>query len=232
MTQSRQAARPGRELPAEYREVADRLVRDQGWSYIHKGGGGHPVLRDPKGCGQTPVPTTPSDNRSFENWLRQLRALGADLAPAATSRTTHRRRRAAAANVAAHEEMLAALDAELSTQPHTPYRPRLVTDEQVTEFVARSTEESGVPLRVEDPTTLAQIATLMGAAREIGQALRRPAAAQARPAPKPQLVPSWQELEDVKELLAQGYHADRVATRTGLPREAFRHLVADDGYAR
>jgi len=86
------------------------------------------------------------------------------------------------------ERRLAALDAELASQPHTPYRPP-VDQQMVAEYVERTTG----------------------------------------PPPKPRPRPS-RELVSALQLLDQGYHVDRVATRTGLPVEALRSFVAKDGY--
>jgi len=72
---------PGNELPKEYREIAEHLVRNQGWRY-DKGAkrGGHPMLY-PADRSQNPlaVPTTPGDRRSFDNWRSQIRRRGGQL---------------------------------------------------------------------------------------------------------------------------------------------------------
>jgi len=101
-------------------------------------------------------------------------------------------------------------------EPHTPYRPTLVSQEQVAEFVERTTREQGVPLRVQDPATLQKVATLLSVPS-------------TRQTPAPSRSHNTQEARD---LLAQGYHISRVVARTGVDPEALRHLVADDGYAK
>lgn len=198
MAGPRQSAWPGREVPAQYRDLARTLVRDHGWFYDPKGRGRHPMLRDPKGVGQTSIPITPSDYRGYQNWLSQLRALGADLeAATGASSADQRRRRQAAAKVAAHERELAELEAELAKQP--PARP--VPDELVDRLdaaVARAND------KVAAPQTPARTSRLQDP----------------------------QQVQEAKELLAQGYHVDRVVARTGVAPEALRRFVADDGYAR
>lgn len=111
---------PGREVPQEFREVAQALVRDQGWTYVYSGFGRHPVMRDPQKRGQSTVPTSPSDHRAFRNWLGQLRALGADL-DLAKSASTDDRRAAAAKKVAAHRAELERLAEAMADQPHVPF---------------------------------------------------------------------------------------------------------------
>jgi hypothetical protein len=74
----KQTDRPGRELPKEYREVADELSSNQGWRYDSGAKrGGHPILFPPdRTQPQLSVPTTPSDRRSFDNWLADVRRRG------------------------------------------------------------------------------------------------------------------------------------------------------------
>lgn len=71
---------PGREIPKEYREVVEHLVRQQGWRY--RTGGRHSMLfpADPE---QRPmaVPGTPGDNRAFRNWLSDVRRRGGKWPP-------------------------------------------------------------------------------------------------------------------------------------------------------
>lgn len=69
---------PGKEIPKEYREVATDLVRSQGWRYdAGSSRGGHPMLF-PADKAQRPlaVPTSPSDHRSFRNWVSAVRQRG------------------------------------------------------------------------------------------------------------------------------------------------------------
>ncbi len=70
---------PGRELAqANFREVAQELVNNQGWRYdVGRKRGGHPTLY-PVDPAQAPlsVPTTPSDHRAFRNWLSDVRRRG------------------------------------------------------------------------------------------------------------------------------------------------------------
>jgi predicted RNA binding protein YcfA (HicA-like mRNA interferase family) len=70
---------PGRELPKLYRDVANELVRNQGWRYSRQHGN-HPVLY-PADRSASPVivPTTPGDQktgRGFKNWIGQIRQRG------------------------------------------------------------------------------------------------------------------------------------------------------------
>jgi hypothetical protein len=76
---------PGRELPKEYREIAVDLVRNQGWRYRY--GKGHPTLY-PADKTQVPliVPTTPSDNRSFKNFVADVRRRGGIWPPKGSGR--------------------------------------------------------------------------------------------------------------------------------------------------
>lgn len=69
--------RPGREIPKEYREVITELVSNQGWRYRYRKGGRHPMLY-PADRSKSPmtVPTTPSEQRSFANFLAEVRRAG------------------------------------------------------------------------------------------------------------------------------------------------------------
>jgi hypothetical protein len=69
---------PGREIPKDFREVATELVRNQGWRYDNGSSrGGHPMLF-PADRSQRPmaVPTSPSDQRGFRNWISEVRRRG------------------------------------------------------------------------------------------------------------------------------------------------------------
>lgn len=70
---------PGPEIGDEYlRGLAQKLVREQGWQYIYRGG--HPILRAPdKAHGQLPFASTASDWRARLNTVAQLKRMGARL---------------------------------------------------------------------------------------------------------------------------------------------------------
>jgi hypothetical protein len=74
--------RPGREVPKDYREVITHLIDDQGWNYQKPRGGGYPQLR-PADPAQPPikVPRTPSAQRTFSNWLADIRRKGGHWPP-------------------------------------------------------------------------------------------------------------------------------------------------------
>jgi hypothetical protein len=69
---------PGRELAKEWREIADRLVREQGWRYEH--GRKHATLY-PADKSRRPIvfSVTPSDHRAFKNWIALIRRSGGDI---------------------------------------------------------------------------------------------------------------------------------------------------------
>jgi hypothetical protein len=74
--ESEKMDRPGRELPKEFRAVADELVDNQGWGYSRQHGR-HPVLYPAdKAMAPITVPTTPGENRAFKNWVAQVRRAG------------------------------------------------------------------------------------------------------------------------------------------------------------
>lgn len=76
------AERPGREIPKEYREVVTYLIDSQGWAYRKACGGGYPRLV-PADRAQPPskVPKTPSSNRTYGNWLAEIRRKGGQWPP-------------------------------------------------------------------------------------------------------------------------------------------------------
>lgn len=128
----------------------------------------------------------------------------------ARGRQTDGRWKASQEELAEHERKLAALEARLAGQPHVPYRPS-VDQEAVTALVERSTAESGVPLKVEDPEAIDKVATLLNV--------------------KPLHRISAEQMAEAVSQLVQGYHVDRVAARTGVPVNRLSHLVGPDGYA-
>jgi hypothetical protein len=67
--------RPGKELPKEWRAVAQELVDNQGWRYRHTGK--HAVLYPAdKAQPVLGMPTTPSENRGFRNFVSDARRRG------------------------------------------------------------------------------------------------------------------------------------------------------------
>jgi len=73
---------PGDEIPKDYRKVAKYLVDSEGWSYKKPKGGGYPKLI-PADSGQAPikVPKTPSSQRTYNNWLAEIRRKGGHWPP-------------------------------------------------------------------------------------------------------------------------------------------------------
>lgn len=72
---------PGGELPKDYREIVEHLVRSQGWRYDNGSKrGGHPMLY-PADVNQRPlaVPTTPGEHRALNNWRSEVRKRGGQL---------------------------------------------------------------------------------------------------------------------------------------------------------
>lgn len=74
--------RPGREIPKEYREVVTYLIGNEGWSYKKAIGKGYPKLL-PADPSQPPirVPKTPSSQRTYSNWLAEIRRKGGHWPP-------------------------------------------------------------------------------------------------------------------------------------------------------
>lgn len=73
--------RPGREIPKEYREIAEELVTNQGWRY-DASGKRHPVLYPPDASAPPlRVPTTPSDRRGLKNFEADVRRRGGQWPP-------------------------------------------------------------------------------------------------------------------------------------------------------
>ncbi len=74
--------RPGREVPKEYREVIMYLIDSAGWTYKLPRGGGYPKLLPADSC-QPPikVPKTPSSQRTYSNWLAEIRRKGGHWPP-------------------------------------------------------------------------------------------------------------------------------------------------------
>lgn len=65
-----------KKVPKEYQEVIDELVGNQGWRRSDTGGG-YPKLWPSDGVSRPiSVPRTPSDHRSFKNWISQIRNAG------------------------------------------------------------------------------------------------------------------------------------------------------------
>lgn len=78
--------RPGREIPKEFREVATHLVDVQGWRYERTRR--HPVLFPPDpAVPAVRIPTTPSDVRSFQNFVAEVRRRGGQWPPGRAGRT-------------------------------------------------------------------------------------------------------------------------------------------------
>lgn len=70
------AAREYRRIPKEYREIVERLIRQQGWRY-DEDRKGHPMLY-PTDRAQRPipVPTTPGSQGLLRGWKAQIRRAG------------------------------------------------------------------------------------------------------------------------------------------------------------
>ena len=76
MTEQRKSDRAGREVPREYRDLVNDLVDNQGWRYDNQRRGHPMVFPADKSAKAIPVPGTPGDNRSFKNWVAQVRRAG------------------------------------------------------------------------------------------------------------------------------------------------------------
>lgn len=78
-------ALPGRELPKVWRDVATRLIKEQGWSYRwrRKGGSAHPRVVPPSGGLGVALPTTVTDGDAGHraSYLTALKRAGAILDP-------------------------------------------------------------------------------------------------------------------------------------------------------
>jgi hypothetical protein len=74
--------RPGPEIPKDYRKVVTYLIDNEGWSYRKAIGNGYPKLL-PASSAQTPirVPKTPSSQRTYSNWLAEIRRKGGHWPP-------------------------------------------------------------------------------------------------------------------------------------------------------
>lgn len=73
---------PEGEIPKDYRKVVKYLVQSEGWTYKKPSGNGYPKLRPPDAT-QTPikVPKTPSSQRTYNNWLAEIRRKGGHWPP-------------------------------------------------------------------------------------------------------------------------------------------------------
>lgn len=74
--------KPGREIPKDYRAVVTYLIDSEGWSYKKPSGDGYPKLL-PADPAQTPikVPKIPSSQRTYINWLAEIRRKGGHWPP-------------------------------------------------------------------------------------------------------------------------------------------------------
>ena len=73
---------PGRELPKVWRDIAQRLVQEQGWTYRYKRkGGSHPRVIPPSGGLGVALPTTVTDGDAGHraSYLTALKRAGAIL---------------------------------------------------------------------------------------------------------------------------------------------------------
>jgi hypothetical protein len=74
--------RPGREIPKEYRAVVTYLIDSEGWAYRLPRGGGYPKLLPPnREHAPIKVPKTPSSQRTYGNWLAEIRRKGGHWPP-------------------------------------------------------------------------------------------------------------------------------------------------------
>jgi hypothetical protein len=73
---------PGEEIPKDYRKVVKYLMKNEGWNYKKPRGGGYPKLL-PADPAQVPitVPKTPSSQRTYSNWLAEIRRKGGHWPP-------------------------------------------------------------------------------------------------------------------------------------------------------
>ena len=74
--------RPRREVPKDYREVITYLIDNEGWTYKLPSGDGYPKLI-PADSAHSPikVPKTPSSQRTYSNWLAEIRRKGGHWPP-------------------------------------------------------------------------------------------------------------------------------------------------------
>lgn len=77
-----EADRPDREIPKDYRDVVKYLIDNEGWSYTRAQGAGYPKLW-PADAAHPPVkvPKTPSSQRTYINWLAEIRRKGGHWPP-------------------------------------------------------------------------------------------------------------------------------------------------------
>jgi hypothetical protein len=74
--------RPGREIPKDYRDVVKYLIDNEGWSYKKPQGAGYPkLLPADAACTPIKVPKTPSSQRTYSNWLAEIRRKGGHWPP-------------------------------------------------------------------------------------------------------------------------------------------------------
>jgi hypothetical protein len=75
--------RPGPEVPKDYKKVIIHLIDNEGWAYRKPSGNGYPKLR-PADPAQPPitVPKTPGSQRTYINWLAEIRRKGGHWPPA------------------------------------------------------------------------------------------------------------------------------------------------------
>ena len=74
--------RPGGEVPKDYKRVIIYLIDNEGWEYRKPRGNGYPQLR-PADLAQpsVKVPKTPSSQRTYSNWLAEIRRKGGHWPP-------------------------------------------------------------------------------------------------------------------------------------------------------
>ena len=74
--------RPGREILPDYRKVVKYLIDSEGWGYKKPQGGGYPRLL-PADLAQAPIkiPKSPSSQRTYNNWLAEIRRKGGHWPP-------------------------------------------------------------------------------------------------------------------------------------------------------
>lgn len=74
--------RPGDEIPKDYRRVVRYLIDNEDWVYRKPHGNGYPRLL-PSDSAQKPikVPKTPSSQRTYGNWLAEIRRKGGHWPP-------------------------------------------------------------------------------------------------------------------------------------------------------
>lgn len=218
MTEPGVIDRPGRELPKYWRDIATRLVQEQGWRYRYRRkGGSHPRVIPPGGALGVALPTTVTDGHAGHraSYLTALKRAGAnletDVAPEREERPV---------TPTDDDAAMEAIAVELGVG-RSEWRERIGGDDWWR--VRYQGYEAPVPEQAPDPVA-AQVLSLLDKLKP-------------KHAPKPTGVdyddqrkaPGY-SLREVRAMVRRGYPAAQVVKITGWGAYWIADLVGPDGY--